>query len=79
MQIFYIFLAESFVSSEKLHTFAAQKGFVPCLLGYGVMVTLQILVLPFLVRVRVAQQRYTTNKNIFITTMDDYHADNYDS
>ena len=26
-------------------------------LGYGVMVTLQILVLPFLVRVRVAQQR----------------------
>ena len=25
-------------------------------LGYGVMVTLQILVLPFLVRVRVAQQ-----------------------
>ena len=26
-------------------------------MGYGVMVTLQILVLPFLVRVRVAQQR----------------------
>ena len=26
-------------------------------LGYGVMVTLQILVLPFLVRVRVPQQR----------------------
>ena len=26
------------------------------ILGYGVMVTLQILVLPFLVRVRVAQQ-----------------------
>ena len=26
-------------------------------LGYGVMVTLQILVLPFLVRVRVSQQR----------------------
>ena len=26
-------------------------------LGYGVMVTLQILVLPFLVRVRVAQQK----------------------
>ena len=55
MQIFYIFLAESFVSSEKLHTFAAQKGHIPRLLGYGVMVTLQILVLPFLVRVRVAQ------------------------
>ena len=27
-------------------------------LGYGVMVTLQILVLPFLVRVRVAQQKH---------------------
>ena len=27
------------------------------ILGYGVMVTLQILVLPFLVRVRVAQPR----------------------
>ncbi len=27
------------------------------ILGYGVMVTLQILVLPFLVRVRVAQQK----------------------
>ena len=26
-------------------------------LGYGVMVTLQILVLPFLVRVRVAQRK----------------------
>ena len=28
------------------------------LLGYGVMVTLQILVLSFLVRVRVSQQRF---------------------
>ena len=26
MQIFYIFLGESFVSSEKVPTFAAQKG-----------------------------------------------------
>jgi hypothetical protein len=30
-------------------------------LGYGVMVTLQILVLPFLVRVRVPQQRQLFN------------------
>ena len=30
--------------------------FEKAILGYGVMVTLQILVLPFLVRVRVAQQ-----------------------
>ena len=30
------------------------------ILGYGVMVTLQILVLPFLVRVRVAQQKTET-------------------
>ena len=34
-----------------LHRFRAD------ILGYGVMVTLQILVLPFLVRVRVAQQK----------------------
>ena len=33
MQIFYIFLAESFVSSEKLHTFAAQKGVRPVVIG----------------------------------------------
>ena len=34
-------------------------------LGYGVMVTLQILVLPFLVRVRVAQQK----KSRFLTAL----------
>ena len=39
------------------------------------MVTLQILVLPFLVRVRVAQQEKT--KQAFTNKMDDYHADNY--
>ena len=61
MQVFYIFLAESFVSSEKVPTFAAQKGSPRHLLGYGVMVTLQILVLPFLVRVRVAQQNLLVN------------------
>ena len=34
-------------------------------LGYGVMVTLQILVLPFLVRVRVAQQKETHRVSFF--------------
>ena len=45
--------AKKFVFHKKavyLHRFRAN------VLGYGVMVTLQILVLPFLVRVRVAQQ-----------------------
>ena len=61
-----------FVVSEKTTTFAAHfekmlcevrlhlgkdcTDFVSLSLGYGVMVTLQILVLPFLVRVRVPQQ-----------------------
>ena len=34
-------------------------------MGYGVMVTLQILVLPFLVRVRVAQQRVSVLLKLF--------------
>ena len=33
------------------------------ILGYGVMVTLQILVLPFLVRVRVPQQKKIAKHN----------------
>ena len=33
MQIFYIFLAESFVSSEKVYTFAAQNGYNPLFIG----------------------------------------------
>ena len=37
-------------------------------LGYGVMVTLQILVLPFLVRVRVPQQH---NRQVVQTTLGD--------
>ena len=49
-----------FVVSEKTTTFAAHFEKMLCevaeKLGYGVMVTLQILVLPFLVRVRVPQQ-----------------------
>ena len=38
-------------------------------MGYGVMVTLQILVLSFLVRVRVSQQRaFFTSKNAFFAS-----------
>ncbi len=40
---------------KKTRIFAVLLG--SRLLGYGVMVTLQILVLPFLVRVRVAQHK----------------------
>ena len=36
------------------------------ILGYGVMVTLQILVLPFLVRVRVAQHKGDANASLFL-------------
>ena len=44
--------------SQKLRNFASQirNKDVSRLLGYGVMVTLQILVLRFLVRVRVSQR-----------------------
>ena len=39
-------------------------------LGYGVMVTLQILVLPFLVRVRVPQQKKrSSNEDLFFITL----------
>ena len=37
---------------------------VACLLGYGVMVTLQILVLSFLVRVRVSQQEQSIDHEV---------------
>ena len=50
---------KSFGGSQKSSTFATAKTkWFVCTkeLGYGVMVTLQILVLPFLVRVRVPQQ-----------------------
>jgi hypothetical protein len=49
---------KNFVGSKKTSTFALaiEKGTSRLLiLGYGVMVTLQILVLSFLVRVRVSQ------------------------
>ncbi len=45
--------------TRKSYTFAVEiKSMIVLIsLGYGVMVTLQILVLPFLVRVRVSQQK----------------------
>ena len=52
---------------KKTRIFAVLLG--SGLLGYGVMVTLQILVLPFLVRVRVAQQRerrMTVHSSFFV-------------
>ena len=43
-------------NSKKSSTFAPANENCKDSLGYGVMVTLQILVLPFLVRVRVPQR-----------------------
>ena len=49
--------SKSFVSSGKSCNFAlAIQLWVVWSLGYGVMVTLQILVLSFLVRIRVSQR-----------------------
>lgn len=49
--------SKSFVSSGKSCNFALViQLWVVWSLGYGVMVTLQILVLSFLVRIRVSQQ-----------------------
>ena len=57
MKIYLFFFRKNFGSSKKSSTFATAFGKDAFRLGYGVMVTLQILVLPFLVRVRVPQQR----------------------
>ena len=58
---FYKKVQKNFGDSRKSRTFATAKtkGKRSCTmeLGYGVMVTLQILVLPFLVRVRVPQPK----------------------
>ena len=48
-------MPESVCSSKKVRTFATAKPKGIASLGYGVMVTLQILVLSFLVRIQVAQ------------------------
>ena len=58
--------SKNFGSSRKSSTFAPakqkQRVLEQDILGYGVMVTLQILVLPFLVRVRVPQPKETLSK-----------------
>ena len=47
----------------------SEREFLIIRLGYGVMVTLQILVLPFLVRVRVSQQKsLLTTASFFVCT-----------
>ena len=48
--------SKSFVSSGKSCNFALAIQLWVVWSGYGVMVTLQILVLSFLVRIRVSQQ-----------------------
>ena len=50
-------MPKSICSSKKVRTFATAKPKGTASLGYGVMVTLQILVLSFLVRIQVAQHR----------------------
>ena len=49
-----------------LHPQSRKRFLIAKELGYGVMVTLQILVLPFLVRVRVPQQRKSLSKRLAI-------------
>ena len=56
--VFYNFSPKNFVGFRKSSTFAPaieESILLQVTLGYGVMVTLQILVLSFLVRVRVPQ------------------------
>ena len=48
-------IAENVLVYRNLCIFAPQKQKSDAQLGYGVMVTLQILVLSFLVRVQIAQ------------------------
>ena len=73
MQFFRKKVLKSFGSSEKSSTFATanEKQTISLLktLGYGVMVTLQILVLSFLVRIRVSQRHeasFTYGRCFFI-------------
>ena len=57
MTLCLVFFAKKFGEHKKRSYLCTRKRERVARLGYGVMVTLQILVLPFLVRVRVAQQR----------------------
>ena len=68
-RVYLIFFRKNFGSSKKSTTFAsANQRKLVCKreLGYGVMVTLQILVLPFLVRVRVPQQQSFTKVKLLL-------------
>ena len=65
MQFFINFRPKVLAVREKvvpLHRVFEKRG---TKLGYGVMVTLQILVLSFLVRVRVPQQKSFLNGKLF--------------
>ena len=50
----------NFAHANKGTTYTVNHYLATNILGYGVMVTLQILVLSFLVRVRVSQQIFKT-------------------
>ena len=65
--IFLIFFGKNVCISSKVSKFASQNRNVRAL-EYGVMVTLQILVLSFLVRILVLQQesRWLNNQRLFL-------------
>ena len=56
----------NFAHANKGTTYKVSYYLATNILGYGVMVTLQILVLSFLVRVRVSQLSSAQKSNIFI-------------
>ena len=63
-QVFFTLFSPKYLEVNKnCHTFAR------AILGYGVMVTLQILVLPFLVRVRVAQQKRASHNSVGLSCL----------
>ena len=55
----------NFAHANKGTTYTVNHYLATNILGYGVMVTLQILVLSFLVRVRVSQQNFIFNIGIW--------------
>ena len=73
MKIYLFFFRKNFGSSKKSSTFATAFRKDAIRLGYGVMVTLQILVLPFLVRVRVPQQRELLSRWLSALSFFYYH------
>ena len=55
----------NFAHANKGTTYTVNHYLATNILGYGVMVTLQILVLSFLVRVRVSQQSSSKEQHLF--------------